>query len=102
MTTFRVYHKTTPTFFDNDAVDLDIFPSGFTLVAVVETDEVGRVFQLTNHIDSNWTKNPEVCPMTPAARAGQVRSTSVGDVVVEQGVGKDRRFTIDGIGLREF
>ena len=44
-------------------------------VADVEVKSLEQVFELTNHIDSDWTKNAGV-----AAVPGQHRSTSVGDV----------------------
>ena len=100
-TKFAVWHRDTPTFNDNIERTLVEFPSGFTLVAYVETNHVGRVFQLTNHIDSDWTLNPEVTMMVGAG----ARSTSVGDVILADTEGLDvpvQRYTIDGIGLRRF
>ena len=94
---FTIYHRERPTFFDNSAEELAQFPTGWTLVATVETEEVGNVFQLTNHIDSNWTDNPQVIELfTPAHLT---RSTSVGDVYTDERGG---RYTVDGIGLRQF
>ena len=49
----------------------------YTHVADVEAP-LGQVFALTNHIDRPWTDNPEVVWHT----AAQVRSTSVGDVIL--------------------
>lgn len=46
-------------------------------VAMVESDNLEKVFELTNHIESNWTMNMQV-----AAVRSQLRSTSVGDIVL--------------------
>jgi hypothetical protein len=48
-----------------------------TLVATVETFNPEDAYRLTNHIDSDWTKNPGV-----HALEGNHRSTSVGDLIV--------------------
>jgi len=49
-------------------------------VALVESDNLGDVFRITNHIDSNWQTNDEVIETY-----GDVthRSTSVGDIVID-------------------
>ncbi|PSB01384.1 hypothetical protein [Merismopedia glauca] len=49
-------------------------------VAEVATDSLEEAFSLTNHIDSNWTNNPEV-----TAVPGKHRSTCVGDVLEKDG-----------------
>lgn len=49
-------------------------------VAEVNTDDMEKAFELTNHIDSDWTKNADVTPLTT-----KNRSTSVGDVMVMNG-----------------
>lgn len=95
--TFQVYHRDVPNFTDNTAATLTAFPQGFTRVAEVSTDTVEDVFELTNHIDSDWTKNDGVTP----ARLGSIRSTSVGDVVTHKGT-ELRRWTVDGFGMRSF
>ena len=56
------------------------FPKDYERVAVVECKDVDDAFRATNHIDSDWTNNPEVTCM---AVVGGCRSTSVGDVVEE-------------------
>ena len=48
---------------------------GYTKVADVYTDDLEKAFELTNHIDSDWTKGIRVI-----AVEGQ-RSTSTGDVM---------------------
>lgn len=105
--TFALWHRDNPVFLDNIQRTLLEFPHGFTCVAYVETNHVGAVFALTNHIDSDWTTNPEVTLVVK----GGLRSTSVGDVIVADN-GADYndpkplvpnvRYTIDGIGLRTF
>lgn len=63
-------------------------------VAVVETDDLNMAYQLTNHIDSDWTKNAGV-RMTPSVQTA--RSTSVGDILRH-----DRRlYTVETFGFRE-
>lgn len=53
----------------------------YELVARVECDCIEDVFLLTNHVDRSWRSNPEVEVLTE----GRVRSTSVGDVIVDEG-----------------
>lgn len=49
-------------------------------VATVDTSDVERAYERTNHIDCHWQDNPDVTPL----RAGHgERSTSVGDIVVD-------------------
>lgn len=97
--TFEVWHRDVPSFRDND-IDIlaELFPAGFTKVADVETDHIGRVFELTNHIDRDWTENPEVTIAAMNKPNRGYRSTSVGDVIAD---GNDR-YTIDGMGMRKF
>ena len=92
---FSVYHRTCPSFMDN-ALDVlaETFPGGFELVASVECAEVGRVFELTNHIDSPWWENAGVVEVFKKSR-----STSVGDVIVDE---TGKRYSVNGIGLAEF
>src|SRR6266567_1713525 len=54
-----------------------------------------QVFALTNHIDHPWTDNPEVVWHTTA----QVRSTSVGDIIVSRESG--RVWLVMPVGLQE-
>ena len=54
------------------------FPKDYMLVAEVESDNLDDVFQLTNHIESDWTKNKGV----RATLSGQ-RSSSVGDLFID-------------------
>jgi hypothetical protein len=93
--TFSVYHKINPTFFATPS-DYAQFPVGYELVARVETEHVGNVFALTNHIHSDWTENEGVTVVGDSRK----RSTSVGDVIVA--VADDERVVVDMIGLRRF
>lgn len=78
---FTVYHLMSE--FTRDAYTrVETRLSAYTLVATVEASCLGEVFQLTNHIDSNWTENAEVIELfTPKDRT---RSTSVGDIVSDE------------------
>ena len=53
--------------------------SNYTHVADVVAP-LEQVFALTNHIDHDWTRNPEVVWHTPDT---SLRSTSVGDVILD-------------------
>lgn len=96
---FRVFHNNVPNFMDPEPAEMDLlrqmFPYGFMEVATVETQDVGAVFQLTNHIDRNWTENPEV----KSFATDHVRSTSVGDVIVDA---SGDRYLVKSIGLEKF
>lgn len=60
-------------------------------VADVRTDDKWKAFEYTNHIDRDWTFNPEVTHIGKR----QHRSTSAGDVIVDsQGVA----YLLQGIG----
>ena len=104
MAVFQVWHNQRPTFMNNDAARLAVFPAGFTHVADVTTPDVGdahfNVFQLTNHIDGNWLHNAEVKPRMESAR-----STSVGDVIVLTSPADGSiigRWSVEMIGLKQF
>lgn len=57
--------------------DTRSFPEDFVEVAELATEDLGEIFQLTNHIDQDWSLNEGVRKIVD----GPVRSTSVGDVV---------------------
>jgi hypothetical protein len=63
-----------------------------TLVAEVQTDDLEDAFRLTNHIEYDWWKNPEVIPCTDPTR-----STSVGDLMEKDG----KFFIVASCGFRE-
>jgi hypothetical protein len=76
---YTVYHAVNPTFGFGEKPN---FPEDYKKVAVVETNHLEEVFRITNHIDHDWTDNPEVVGLIVTTRTP--RSTSVGDVVVDE------------------
>lgn len=59
----------------------DIAPdSVLTKVAEVDTDDLDEAYRLTNNIDQSWTLNEGVSSVAP-----ELRSTSVGDVLLSNG-----------------
>ena len=52
--------------------------SGYEFVGYAKTDDLSVAYQLTNHIDHNWTENEDVS----APVYSEPRSTSVGDILV--------------------
>jgi hypothetical protein len=74
---YKVYHAKNPTFGFGDK---PAFPEAYDKVATVECKGIEDVFRATNHIDSNWMTNPEVIERAKC----DCRSTSVGDVVVDE------------------
>jgi hypothetical protein len=76
---FEVWHAEPPNFFED--FDRAKAMKDYTLVAEVEAKHIDEVFQLTNHIDSDWTKNEGV-ELAEGVSAARARSTSVGDVIV--------------------
>lgn len=67
--------------------------SNYRMVAEVETDALGMVFQLTNHIDKEWQENEGVKAYTDKAR-----STSVGDLIEDE---NGKLWMVAGIGFEE-
>jgi hypothetical protein len=81
MKKFTVYHaKKMPRIFGNYP---DFNMDNYEDVATVEAIDADDVFNLTNHIDHDWTTNPEVLSCNASCR-----STSVGDVIVDTENGK--------------
>ena len=70
------------------------FPDDFRHVADVAAREMGMVFELTNHIDHNWTENDGVT-LARGIDPRRTRSTSVGDIVQS---GNDW-FVVAGVGF---
>ena len=54
----------------------------YHLVAVVDSDDLEDGFRYTNHIETDWAKQPANI-VTPLP--GEHRSTSVGDIIVRDG-----------------
>lgn len=65
-------------------------------VAEVDVVDLEDAFRCTNHIDHNWTENPEVI----AVHVATPRSTSVGDVLVNDETGS--KVYVDLVGFKEF
>jgi hypothetical protein len=80
---FTVYHANNPTFGFGKTPK---FPEEFTAVAVIDSPNLGETFKITNHIDHNWEENTEVIDLLAKGN----RSTSVGDVMVENDGTKHR------------
>lgn len=77
MSTFAVFHNTD--FLNYAFKEVDTISRTILFkVADVECDCLEKVFELTNHIDTEWWNNKEV---TIYGSNLNYRSTSVGDVV---------------------
>ena len=74
---YKVYHAINPSFGFGIQPK---FPEEYKLVAIVDCENIEDTFRVTNHIDEAWTKNPEVLEVIGNGH----RSTSVGDVVVDE------------------
>lgn len=70
----EVYHAVHPNFGIGEP---PVFPDDYEHVATVNGNNLEVAFELTNHIDHDWTTNKGV-----KAHKQPCRSTSVGDVVV--------------------
>ena len=76
-----VFHKAN---YDPDIMfesDLQINRDDFVKVAVIDSDDVGDAWNLTQHTDTDWTKRSNV----DALVEGACRSSSVGDVFAVNG-----------------
>jgi hypothetical protein len=76
MKNFEVWHADPPDFYAERPITE--FPTGYVKVADVTAVCQNGVFDSTQHNDMPWTARTNVRPCRD-----QVRSTSVGDVVVE-------------------
>jgi hypothetical protein len=74
---YSIWHAKNPTFGFGEKPK---FPEEYENVALIGADSIDDVFRITNHIDSDWRMNPEVFE----SFKDRVRSTSVGDVVVDE------------------
>ena len=72
---YEVWHADPPDFWS--ARKVEEFPNGWVKVADVTAECPDGVYETTQHIDRNWSMNTNVRAVTP-----QVRSTSVGDIVL--------------------
>ena len=70
-----VYHNSN--FTDYYFRGVDELPADLlTKVAEVDSNDLEEAFELTNHIEHNWTENEEVTPLI-----SNPRSTSCGDIM---------------------
>lgn len=88
-----VYHERTPRFGMGAPAPFDA--KHYTPVASIETGDLETAFRLTNSIDAPWYDSPEVLVLAPEP---QVRSTSVGDVVVLADENGQRAYRCDMVG----
>jgi hypothetical protein len=76
---YKVYHKSVMAFGFGDAPKT-FKRDDYSLVAEIRSESLGDTFRITNHIDHDWTTNPEVNKM----HTTHARSTSVGDIVEDE------------------
>jgi hypothetical protein len=62
---------------DAATVKQNLIDDHYTHVADVDVNDLDQMYELTNHIDHDWTTNKEVTLVVPNS---QHRSTSVGDL----------------------
>ncbi len=71
---------------------LGMFPDEFAEVAQLEADSLNAAFAASQNLEDSWLKNPTVV----SNREG-CRSTSVGDVIVEDGIA----YLVERVGFRK-
>jgi hypothetical protein len=71
----RVFHVAE---FGKNYPEPAVYPDDYILVAIVDSEVLEKVFELTNHIDTQWWDNDGV----EVVGDNHHRSTSVGDIVV--------------------
>ena len=110
-TEFVVFHMTNTELFRNstfaDVKEYEIIrvSDGYQPVAVVTCGAIDDVFRLTNHIDEAWFENNEVEVIADMVRVPKrgggdmlaLRSTSVGDVVLNRETGEAYRYAMCGL-----
>lgn len=67
-------------FFDIEDTKQHLLDGHYDEVALVTTNDLDRVFELTNNISHSWIENDAVLPTCKVIEKGGCRSTSVGDV----------------------
>jgi len=90
---FKIYHAIHPTF---STIEKPSFPHNFSKVAEVEVESLADTFRVTNHIEHDWTTNPEV--VWRKGSGANTRSTSVGDVVEDE---QGHKFLCEPFGWSE-
>jgi len=86
---YKILHANRGNFF---AEELPI--DAYTHVASVQASTLVEVYEMSQNFTKNWTKNNGVIHSI-----GELRSTSVGDIIIEEGTGK--KFMIENIGFSE-
>ena len=87
---FEVYHARSPNFGMGEPRE---FPKEYRHIATVNCKDLDDVFRVTNHVDRPWQNNPQIkihYNITP-------RSTSVGDVVVDQ---DGKQWRVESVGWK--
>lgn len=81
MTEYLIFHHKNPIFFLPESQNgaYPVMESEFNKIAIVEAADLSELFTKTNHIDHDWTTNEGVNLFPDIT---QVRSTSVGDLVL--------------------
>lgn len=65
-------------------------------VAVVDTLDLDRAYELTNNINRSWTENDGL-----TAFRKEARSTSIGDIMVLVDGTTIKTFVVDSVGFKE-
>ncbi len=69
----------------------------YEVIADLEVEGKEHAYRASNHIDSNWTENPEVVSYSGD---GKERSTSVGDILANPDTGE--YFYVAPMGFKRF
>ena len=89
--TYTVFHAKEPTF--GIGGDPAFNMENYIEVAKVQCDTLDAVYSLTNHIKEDWTLNKEILFCN-----ARVRSTSCGDVIVDDETGIQYKVLLVGFG----
>lgn len=65
-------------------------------MAVVDTTDLDRAYELTNNINRSWTENDGL-----TAFRKEARSTSIGDIMVLVDGTTVKTFVVDSVGFKE-
>ena len=87
-------HEKSPWGFTNPEKAGFVFPDDYERVAIVIAADLGELFYLTNHVDSNWTEGGAVHRLFNK----KARSTSVSDVVIDP---DGNRLRCESVGWKE-
>ncbi|MEM7299319.1 MAG: hypothetical protein AAF391_13760 [Bacteroidota bacterium] len=96
----KVYHRKelyTPSKVEATITDVLIDLGDFELVAEVETDNLEKAFELTNTTEVSWPEK-QGCKNLTGRASIDVRSTSVGDVIVDA---EGKAHMVDWIGMKQ-